>query len=154
MICFFFICRYGDEFMMNTYLYHITRRDIRHNFSVYFYLLYLTSSSETSAFLAISAFLPQLLVILLITAKFHRDIEFTSFLLTFVFVTFNKVCTSQVWNITSHFSIYLKRHTQLYNGSQKSSESAYCYIFTPQQFVKFDLLAKKTWSLVRIIGAT
>uniref|UniRef100_A0A1I7XI36 GPI alpha-1,4-mannosyltransferase I, catalytic subunit n=1 Tax=Heterorhabditis bacteriophora TaxID=37862 RepID=A0A1I7XI36_HETBA len=55
---------YGDQFLNEFLLYHIKRRDIRHNFSLYFYLLYLvdghTYLSETLGFLA---FFPQIIMI-------------------------------------------------------------------------------------------
>jgi phosphatidylinositol glycan class M len=97
---------YGWPFLEHSYFYHLTRIDHRHNFSPYNTLLYLNSSPKpshleptaTSFELERLAFLPQLLLsavfIPLTLAK--KDLANTMLAQTFAFVTFNKVCTSQV----------------------------------------------------------
>lgn len=88
---------YGDDFLEHTYLYHVKRRDIRHNFSVFFYMLYLSSAWWQN----LVCFVVQVWLILIISFKFSDDLPFCFFLLTFTFVTFNKVVTSQyfIWYI-------------------------------------------------------
>lgn len=85
--------RYGDAFMEHTYLYHVTRKDHRHNFSVWFYQMYL---GFDHAFMGLVAFVPQLLLVTVAGVVFAKDVFFACFVQTFLFVTFNKVCTSQV----------------------------------------------------------
>ncbi|KAI8644408.1 PIG-M-domain-containing protein [Parasitella parasitica] len=92
--------QYGDEFMEHTYLYHVTREDHRHNFSIWFYQMYL-GIENTSAWMGLIAFIPQLALVVVIGIAFGKDIFFATFVQTFVFVTFNKVITSQyfMWYI-------------------------------------------------------
>ena len=90
-----FLCSYGNEFIQEAYLYHFTRTDIKHNFSVYFYMLFVTQGSLLSRLISLMAFLPQFLLVLITAVILHRDITMCMYIQTFVFVTFNKVCTSQ-----------------------------------------------------------
>lgn len=95
---------YGFPFLEHTYLYHVSRIDHRHNFSPYNMLLYLHSADATGASgfrLESLAFVFQLslscLLIPFVVAK--KDLATSMMAQTYAFVTFNKVCTSQVRSI-------------------------------------------------------
>ena len=87
-------------FIEHSYLYHVVRTDHRHNFSVYNTLLHLDSAYGSTSIVRFEsvAFLPQLLLAVVLTPALlaKRDLASTMLAQTFAFVTFNKVCTSQV----------------------------------------------------------
>ena len=89
---------YDFPFAQHTYLHHLTRIDHRHNFSPYSSLLYLSAAGDVQGSFESFAFIPQLLlsvvVIPIVLAK--RSLSGAMLAQTFAFVTFNKVCTSQV----------------------------------------------------------
>jgi len=99
---------YGSSFLKHTFFHHVTRLDHRHNFSPYNTQLYL-ASSQPRGYLSFLpsieslAFLPQLLLstVLLPFVMAKKDLPTTMLAQTFAFVTFNKVCTSQVCSISS-----------------------------------------------------
>jgi phosphatidylinositol glycan class M len=100
---------YGYPFLEHSYFYHLIRIDHRHNFSPYNTLLYLNSSphtSSTSFELERLAFVPQLLLsaVFIPLAISKKDLPSTMLAQTFAFVTFNKVCTSQVSQFSLTFS--------------------------------------------------
>ncbi|EIW85091.1 glycosyltransferase family 50 protein [Coniophora puteana RWD-64-598 SS2] len=95
---------WGYPFLYETYLYHLHRLDHRHNFSPYFYSIYLSYSSPIDS--TISSFLwspslsliPQLGLALgsgFVLGQKMVDLPFAWFVQTFAFVLFNRVCTSQ-----------------------------------------------------------
>ncbi|KAJ7444927.1 glycosyltransferase family 50 protein [Mycena latifolia] len=101
---------WGYPFLYESYLYHLHRLDHRHNFSPYFYLIYLTYPSLGSTVAPnlpmwnrllrspLASFAPQMVLALGTGLAFgHRkdDLIFAWFVQTVVFVVFNKVCTSQ-----------------------------------------------------------
>lgn len=92
---------YGWPFLEHSYFYHLSRIDHRHNFSPYNTLLYLSSSpgdSQSTFELERLAFVPQLILsaVMIPLALAKKDLPSTMLAQTFAFVTFNKVCTSQV----------------------------------------------------------
>ncbi|KAI9294609.1 hypothetical protein K502DRAFT_316712 [Neoconidiobolus thromboides FSU 785] len=94
-LIFYFI--YYDEFIEHTFLYHVTRKDHRHNFSFWFLPIYLSSQSNyiPTNMIALCSFLPQFLVTIYLGFLYSKDLFFAIFLQTISFVAFNKVCTSQ-----------------------------------------------------------
>ena len=90
---------YGWPFLFETYLYHFVRADNRHNFSPYFYDLYLRyDDARTRAGVGLLAMLPQLGTTALVGAAFYRDPPAALLLQTAVFVVWNKVITVQYFN--------------------------------------------------------
>ncbi|KZT26388.1 glycosyltransferase family 50 protein [Neolentinus lepideus HHB14362 ss-1] len=107
---------WGQPFLEHTYLYHLSRLDHRHNFSPYFYSIYLTypSSFSSSAPSSVQKLLrspltslgPQMTLSIGAGLLFgmlggEEHLPFTWFVQTVVFVVFNRVCTSQyfLWYI-------------------------------------------------------
>ena len=100
--------RWGQPFVQNTYLYHLTRLDHRHNFSPYFYPIYLTifGTSDTIASSIVltslrhplASFLPQCSFVFVAGFALTpwTNLPMSVFVQTAAFVIFNKVCTSQV----------------------------------------------------------
>ncbi|GAA6026325.1 hypothetical protein JCM8202_005857 [Rhodotorula sphaerocarpa] len=109
ILCYLF---FGEPFVQETFLYHLSRVDHRHNFSPYFYPYYLANSPAAAATVEagsgaltrlqlfsrnpLAAFLPQLVLSLGLGFLFGaQDLAYAWLVQTFAFVTFNKVCTSQ-----------------------------------------------------------
>lgn len=94
-----FFYLYGWDFLNEALLYHLTRTDPRHNFSIYFYHIYLHHQQGFSALEKLISFLPQLMVQLSVVFAFWEDLPFCLFVQTVAFVAFNKVITAQyfVW---------------------------------------------------------
>jgi len=86
-----FFYLYGWDFLNEALLYHLTRTDPRHNFSIYFYHIYLHHQQGFSSIQRLASFLPQLVVQLALILRFSRDLPFCMFLQTVAFVAFNKV---------------------------------------------------------------
>lgn len=88
---------YGRPYLQEGFLHHLVRKDHRHNFSPYFLPFYLESIKALPEGINLAAFIPQVLLLMVIGLKYGRKrLPFACFLQTFAFVTFNKVCTSQV----------------------------------------------------------
>lgn len=97
-----FYLLYDYKFLYESTLYHFVRKDTRHNFSLYFYLQYLSSGARVNILEKFLTFTPQLVLIILISFHFSRTrqtIQFGLFSIAFIMVTYNPVITSQyfVW---------------------------------------------------------
>ena len=97
-------------------MYHLNRKDLDHNFSPYFYI-YLTFEEEKfRSLISLSSFIPQTFSNLYYSIKFCTQINqshfsnlfFALFSQTYLFVSLNKVATSQyfVWYLCFFPLIY------------------------------------------------
>lgn len=100
-----FYLLYGMEYLFEAYFYHLTRTDIRHNFSLYFLMQYLIMDLKFEYWGPALKVLPRLLILLYLSTTFgwnRRTLSFCMFCQTFIMVTYNSVITSQyfVWYLS------------------------------------------------------
>ncbi|XP_018797602.1 PREDICTED: GPI mannosyltransferase 1 [Bactrocera latifrons] len=153
----FFYTLYGWQYIHEAYLYHFVRRDVRHNFSLYFLLQYLSgNATETSLLEKLLILAPQLGLLLYLSfsfGQFRQTLTFCVFALAFVMVTFNSVVTSQ------YFVWYLALLPLCLNNLQAISLSrAFIYFGTwllgqALWLLPAYLLEFKTWNTFYWIGA-
>ncbi|XP_043279564.1 GPI mannosyltransferase 1 [Venturia canescens] len=88
---------YGYKYLYESMIYHLMRKDARHNFSVFFYATYLSTSLTINIFKRIITFLPQLLVLVAISLRYsdRKHLPFAIFTQAIVMVAYNPVMTSQ-----------------------------------------------------------
>lgn len=88
---------YGYKFIYESFIYHLIRNDARHNFSIYFYMLYLTTGKTMSIFIRIFRVLPQIILLIGLSFRYSnkRDLIFSMLTQAMVLVTYNSVMTSQ-----------------------------------------------------------
>ena len=85
---------YGIDYLNNALLYHTTRHDPRHNFSVYFYHIYLTYFDEPgvqSLPVETLAFLQQGILLIAVAWRWAGHLPFCWLITTIAFVAYNKV---------------------------------------------------------------
>ena len=105
-IFFFFLSLFykliGYKFLYEYLLYHLVRKDHRHNYSIFYYTIYLTYDNDFSKYLSLITFLPQMILILTATMFLYKDINLCLIVLTMIFVHFNKVITAQyfIWYLS------------------------------------------------------
>lgn len=98
----YFYGLYGTKFIYESYIYHLVRKDTRHNFSLFFYMQYLNADQPVTIFEKMLTFVPQLIILILSSFHFgtnRKTLPFSIFIQAFIMVTFNSVLTSQyfVW---------------------------------------------------------
>lgn len=67
---------YGWEFLHESLLYHLVRKDHRHNNSVYFYLIYMLYDEPSSTLISLLTFIPQWGLSVAIGCLFYYDLFF------------------------------------------------------------------------------
>ncbi|XP_015785861.1 GPI mannosyltransferase 1 isoform X1 [Tetranychus urticae] len=111
LITYGYYLRYGHLYLKEAWLYHINRKDDAHNFSPYFYAYKTIRDQSILRLLSYVAFIPQVMAILYYSIRYciqykkqkstnHSiNLMFALFSSTYLFVTLNKVVTSQyfIW---------------------------------------------------------
>lgn len=118
---------YGQDYLEQSFLYHLRRKDLQHNFSIYFYLYKLFPGYEEP--LGRVAFISQATAVVAFSLAYLsldtnrrtklRKLSFSLFGTTFLFVSLNKVCTSQ------YFSWYLTFLPLILDSLQLGTKQAY-----------------------------
>lgn len=88
---------YGRKFLDESLFYHLGRKDVRHNFSVFFYMLYLSANEGPSNIHKFLTFLPQVSILVALAFRYStkEKLPFALFTQAITMVTFNPVMTSQ-----------------------------------------------------------
>lgn len=88
---------YGYKYLYESLIYHVVRKDTRHNFSVYFYMLYLSADQTAGLLQKILILSPQLILFTLLSYRYSSParLPFAMFAQAMVMVTYNPVLTSQ-----------------------------------------------------------
>ncbi|KAJ2704351.1 GPI mannosyltransferase 1 [Coemansia sp. IMI 203386] len=148
---------YGQEFVQETYLYHVTRKDHRHNYSMWYLPIYLEFQSKSSVFMGLMSFLPQTMSVSIIGLAFGKDVYFAVFAQTFAFVTYNKVCTSQyfMWYIC-FLPVIWPYNTQklLFKGAILLAIWLGTQALYLQQAYRLEFLGENTFSHLWLAGLT
>lgn len=114
---------YGYKFLYETYIYHFVRNDTRHNFSLYFYLQYLTAGVYIGVWQKVLILLPQLVLLIVFSIRYglnRLSLNFSLLTQTIVMVAYNTVLTSQyfIWIICvlplCLWQIKMKRRTVIF----------------------------------------
>lgn len=93
---------YGYEFLFETYIYHLFRKDTRHNFSVLFYYSYLTMDQLSFDIVKTLTQAFEAIILFILSLTFGCDpktLSFALFTQAVVLVAYNSVMTSQyfIW---------------------------------------------------------
>ncbi|KAJ8974380.1 hypothetical protein NQ317_001532 [Molorchus minor] len=103
LLTYTFYVLYGYKFLYETHIYHFIRKDPRHNFSLYFYLQYLTAwVKNIGIWQKVLMVLPQIVLLLVFSIRYGLNklsLNFSILTQTMVMVIYNTVLTSQyfVW---------------------------------------------------------
>ncbi|XP_073844597.1 phosphatidylinositol glycan anchor biosynthesis class M [Musca autumnalis] len=148
---------YGWQYIYEAYLYHFVRKDIRHNFSLYFLMQYLGSADQGGAggLQKLLTVAPQIILILYLSigfGQFRQTLPFCIFAVAYSMVTFNTVVTSQ------YFIWYLALLPLCINNFQSMSLRQCCgyfgiwLLFQGLWLLPAYLLEFKSWNTFYWIG--